>query len=97
MNPVRPPSWPQAAASPVNRAGSSASAQKAFFDAALGRAGGGGGSQPTSPAVAVAAVQPKPPAPNPAASARTLAQAQAATDEATRKVLRPGSLLDIRV
>ena len=63
-------------------------AQRAFFDAALGRAG--------APAAARPAAAPMPAAPAAAAYRRPEIRPDPAA-EAPAKPLRPGSLLDIRV
>lgn len=89
MTAVRPPLWPQAQSAPVNRGGAQSPAQKAFFDAALGRAGG---AQPTQAAAPVEPVQNR--TPTYAAPAR--AQPQPAA-EGEVKYRRPGSIIDIRV
>jgi hypothetical protein len=72
---VAPPSTP--GADPAKLA-----AQRAFFQAALGKT-----SAPQAPATPVAAAAPQPPQ-------RTAAVAAA---DAPQRILRPGSLIDIRV
>lgn len=89
MNPVRPNVWanvPQPAQSGGGAAKSAA--QRAFFEAALGKTAGGAASVP----VQTAAAQP------PVVHA-TPVQRMPTGDpgEAPQKILRPGSLLDIRV
>jgi hypothetical protein len=81
MADIRPTSW-QPPAAPTASPGRTA-AQKAFFDAALGRA--------STPATPVAA-----PPPVAAAPQRTVQTANL-PEEPPKKILRPGSLLDIRV
>lgn len=79
MPTIRPhlPQAPQPAASPARTA-----AQRAFFDAAVGKAAAA--PAPSAP--------PRAETPAPAAVV-----APAAPAEAPRKILRPGSLLDIKV
>jgi hypothetical protein len=81
MADIRPTSWQPPAAPTTSPARTAA--QKAFFDAALGRAG--------APAAPVAAPPPVAPAPQRAVQTTSL------PEEAPKKILRPGSLLDIRV
>ena len=81
MADIRPTSW-QPAPAPTTTPARTA-AQKAFFDAALGRA-----SAPSAPVAA-----PPPVAPTPQ---RTVQTANL-PEEPPKKILRPGSLLDIRV
>ncbi|MDO9336060.1 MAG: hypothetical protein Q7T61_06640 [Caulobacter sp.] len=81
MADIRPTSW-QPAPAPTTAPGRTA-AQRAFFDAAMGRA-----AQPAAP---VPAAQPV------AAPAQRPLQASALSEEPPRKILRPGSLVDIRV
>lgn len=80
MTAVRPPfpQAPQPGAAPASPARTPA--QRAFFEAALGK---------------VAAAQA--PAPPEKTAAPVQAAAQAASAEPPRKILRPGSLLDIKV
>ena len=83
MNPIRPTNLPAAPVSTQRSGGADAArsaAQKAFFDAAMGRA------PPTAPQAATAAIIPQRAEVRPAATAET-----------PTRVLRPGSLLDIRV
>lgn len=86
MNPVRPNIWanvppPGQGAGPAKTA-----AQRAFFDQALGKATGAAEAQPQA-AVVQAQAQPQP--------AQRMPTDQPA--EQPTKILRPGSLLDIRV
>lgn len=84
MTPIRPNSYPiQPAANPAADAARQA-AQKAFFAAAMGRTTAPAAPQSTALAPAPAPVQRAEIRPDPAA-------------EAPAKMLRPGSLLDIRV
>ena len=85
MNPIRPSGIPAApAASPVQRPDAARlEAQKAFFELAFGRA-------PAPAAVQTA------PADSGAGAARPQRTPQASA-EPPAKILRPGSLLDIRV
>ncbi|RYF94958.1 MAG: hypothetical protein EON95_03380 [Caulobacteraceae bacterium] len=80
MADIRPTSW-QTAPAPITAPGRTA-AQRAFFDAAMGRA---------APAAPVPAAQPI------AAPAQRPLQASPLSEEPPRKILRPGSLVDIRV
>lgn len=83
MTSIRPPfpTAPQPATDPARPARTAA--QRAFFEAALGKAA----ASQAAPAPAASA---PPPAP-------VETRAAAAPSEAPRKILRPGSLLDIRV
>lgn len=87
MNPVRPTTLPPTAPGQVQRPADAAraAAQKAFFEAALGRT-----SAPAPAPVAQAA----PPVASGAAPVQRTPDPQAAQPQ---KILRPGSLLDIRV
>ena len=84
---IRPDAFPTTPARPAADAARLA-AQRAFFDAALGRAGAPAAAQATAAPAAQSAVtvraQPVQRLPDPAA-------------EPPAKPLRPGSLLDIRV
>jgi hypothetical protein len=88
LTPIRPPITPQGAAAARPAADAArAAAQKAFFQAAMG-----GVEAPSTPAPRpVDAVQ--------AASRFTpqAAQRAAIPDEPPRRVLRPGSFIDIKV
>lgn len=91
MTPIRPNAYPPQTA-PTTVAGQAAdaaraAAQKAFFDAAMGRA-----AAPTAPQAPQA---PQATAFNPVA--RPQVQPAATGGEPPAKILRPGSLLDIRV
>jgi hypothetical protein len=83
--PIRPgaPHIPQQAGQAADPA--KLAAQRAFFQAALGRTGAPQAAAPAAAPTASAAPQP---------IQRTAATAPA---EATQKILRPGSLIDIRV
>lgn len=87
MNPIRPAVYPPM--QPAQGPGAAKSAaQRAFFDAALGKATGGAASVP----VRAAAAQP------PVVHATPVQRMPTGQPtEAPRKILRPGSLLDIRV
>jgi hypothetical protein len=92
VTPIRPSAFPPPS-SPTTVAGQAAdvartAAQKAFFDAAMGRSG--------APAAPAAAPAPQASAFTPAAFQRPEIRPQAQA-EAPAKILRPGSLLDIRV
>ncbi len=94
MTPIRPNAYPvQPAANPAADAARTA-AQRAFFDQALGRA--------NAPTQAPATQAPAAPAfrPAPAPVSAPVQRAQIIPDPAAAeptRVLRPGSLLDIRV
>lgn len=100
MTNVRPPLWPQASQAPVNRAapqaGGASPGQRAFFDAALGRAGGAP-TQPTPP------VTPTQTRPQTTSTPANLAAARFAASQPPEKpaegdrIPRPGSIIDIRV
>ena len=81
MADIRPTSWQPAPAPTTSPARTAA--QRAFFDAALGRAGGA--AAPVPP--------PAPVAPTPQRAVQTANL----PEEPPKKILRPGSLLDIRV
>jgi hypothetical protein len=83
LTPIRPNAFPPPAANPTADAARTA-AQRAFFDAALGRAAPGAPTQQTAAAFAPAPAPRPQRLPDPAA-------------EPPAKPLRPGSLLDIRV
>ena len=89
MTPVRPTgaSIPAAAPSPVDAA--RLAAQKAFFDAALGRAPGAAQPAPTAQ-VQTAAVAPRP-------ASQHINRVPDPGDAPPARILRPGSLLDIRI
>ncbi|HRD29523.1 MAG TPA: hypothetical protein PLO65_14580 [Caulobacter sp.] len=95
MTPVRPNVWanvpPPAQGSGQGAARSAA--QRAFFDAALGKAATTTPAQPqTAPAKAVPLQTQAPSAPQPLQRTPS-----AQPDEPPARILRPGSLLDIRV
>jgi hypothetical protein len=84
---VRPPIFPpqrQAPSAPQRPDAAKLAAQKAFFEAALGRAQAPAAAQPAAP-TAVS---------SPAAAPRRMPEPGA---ETPRTILRPGSLLDIKV
>lgn len=84
MTAVRPPIFPVAPqpAAPARADAARSAAQKAFFDMAMGKAA-------TAPAQASTAT--------PSAAPATLQRIPDAGAEKPEKILRPGSLLDIRV
>ena len=92
---IRPPVWPQVpsqspgGARPVPDA-ARAAAQKAFFEAALGRT-----SAPQATAPAAPAAQPQ--AAPPAIHVTRLNATPVGNDEPPQRILRPGSLLNILV
>jgi hypothetical protein len=90
VNPIRPAGYP--IQPPANPAADSArlAAQRAFFDQALGRAGGPAPTQAAAAPQAVAAASP--------VAAQPVRPVAAPQDsEGPAKLPRPGSLLDIRV
>lgn len=91
MTSVRPPVWPTVQPPASGGAGNARSAaQRAFFEQALGKATAPQASAPQAPAVRAETV------PQPAAQpVRNTTFAQAT--EQPQKILRPGSLLDIKV
>ena len=100
MNPIRPNVFPgqQAPTTPAGAGADAAraAAQKAFFDAAMGRA-----NAPSAPPAPQAAPAAQAARPSFFAALTTPPQRPEVrpdpADEAPTRVLRPGSLLDIRV
>ena len=90
MPEVRPPLWPNAASVPVNRGTAPAGGQRAFFDAAMGRAGGAPAPQAAAPVDPVRTQAQAYPQRTPTAAPQPEADGQV-------KYRRPGSILDIRV
>jgi hypothetical protein len=90
VTPIRPTGYPTPPAPNPAADAARLAAQRAFFDQALGRAAGAPATQATA-AVQAPAAAPAAPAP----VVRTV-QVQAPA-ESPAKLLRPGSLLDIRV
>lgn len=87
MTSVRPPIFPPSQAAQPGRPNADPArlaAQKAFFDLAMGKTAAPRAAAPTSPSAAPAT----------AASATRLPHPDS---EKPQKILRPGSLLDIRV
>jgi hypothetical protein len=82
VNPIRPSVLPPTPQGSSPQDSAKLAAQRAFFAAAMGQA------QAQAPA---ATIQPTSPA------ATTAARAAPAPAEAPQKILRPGSLIDIRV
>ena len=87
MNPIRPAVYPPLQPGQGPGAAKSA-AQRAFFDAALGKATGGATGVPVQTAAAQTPVVHATPVQRMPTGQPT---------EAQQKILRPGSLLDIRV
>ena len=90
IQPPRPGSTPQLPARTTPASGARAAAQRAFFDAALNKAGAPAAAtpvRPTAQASATSAVQPS----------VTRLRAETVQAEAPTRILRPGSLLDIKV
>lgn len=81
---ILPPTSPSAARGPSDP--TRLAAQRAFFDLALGKAAGPASSGPAASPAAPAS-----------AAAATVAAPSTATPDTPQKILRPGSLLDIRV
>ena len=92
MSTVRPPLWPQATSTPVNKGGAQAAGQRAFFEAALGRAAGSP-AQPTQQTQPVAPIQNR----TPTYGTAVKAAAPQPSAEGEINYRRPGSILDIRV
>lgn len=91
MTTVRPPVWPAATPPATSGAGNArTAAQRAFFEAALGKAGAPA-AQPQMQTPAVRAET----TPQPAAQRVRTEFVQPM--EPPQKILRPGSLLDIKV
>lgn len=89
--PVRPPIVPPTQAAQPQRADPARlAAQKAFFDVALGKA-----AAPMAPAASMAPAAAAPTAPT--APPKPVQRTPDLTAEPPTKILRPGSLLDIRV
>jgi len=83
---IRPPSWPAVQTPTQGTGGARTAAQRAFFDAALGKA---------APAVAPASVVQT--RPEPAPEVIRVRTVRVENTEQPTRILRPGSLLDIRV
>ena len=109
MTAVRSPIWPTANTAPgpvtPDRAAAGDAARKAFFDMAMGKAAGTSGpastasaaaGQSTAPVAASVPVVVKQPAPV-GNGARLLQSVAVEMPDGSRRILRPGSLLDIRV
>jgi hypothetical protein len=91
--PIRPNAFPTPAAQPSPSDAARSAAQRAFFDAAMGRSGAPAATAaPAAPAAAAPLTAIFRPATAPRAEIRPSADA-----EPPAKILRPGSLLDIRV
>lgn len=88
MTAVRPPSWPTVQTPNPGSGGARSAAQRAFFDAALTRAA------PMAAPVPVAEARQEP---APAAVKVQTVRVDASGGEPPTRILRPGSLLDIRV
>jgi hypothetical protein len=84
--PTRPGSTPLVPARPSPASSARAAAQKAFFDAALNKAGAPA-APIAAPRVQATAVQP----------AVTRLRAETVQQEQPSRILRPGSLVDIKV
>ncbi len=87
MTTIRPNLYPQTQARPQPQDGGKLAAQRAFFDA-LGQA------QRSGPATAAPATVAAPAA---AAAPSARVEATAVSADTGQKILRPGSLIDIRV
>ncbi|ATQ44477.1 hypothetical protein [Caulobacter mirabilis] len=91
MTAVRPPNWPTVQpASSGGTGGARTAAQKAFFEAALGRAGAAQAPATQTPVVRAQTM------PQPAAE-RVRSTFVQQTAEQPQKILRPGSIIDIKV
>ena len=91
MTPIRPNAFPTPTAQPSPADAARSAAQRAFFDAAMGRS-----AAPASQAAPVAAAQAPVFAPSTAPVQRAEIRPAPNAEPPTR-LLRPGSLLDIRV
>jgi hypothetical protein len=92
VTPIRPNAFPLPAARPSPADAARTAAQRAFFDAAMGR------SAAPAPAAAPAAAAAQTAIFTPSAAPVQRAEIRLAADaEPPAKLLRPGSLLDIRV
>ncbi|MBI1404753.1 MAG: hypothetical protein GC145_01350 [Caulobacter sp.] len=89
---IRPTPWTPAQ-TPATTPGRSA-AQRAFFDAAMGRTPPA--AAPTRPLAETRSVRPAAPPATPTTQVHSQPAGQA-DGETPRKILRPGSLVDIRV
>lgn len=87
MNPVRPNVWSHVPPPGQGAGGAKTAAQRAFFDQALGKATGAPQARPEATPVQVTPTQTQP--------VQRMPTGQAS--ESPTKILRPGSLLDIRV
>lgn len=97
MTPVRPTSLPAVTpATQAPRNDARTAAQRAFFEAALGKASGAPAAA-TPAAVRNAPAVQTAPAAVPAVRAQAVQTAQPATDDPPKKILRPGSILNILV
>lgn len=88
MTTIRPNLYPQTQQRPQNQDSAKLAAQRAFFNAALGQA-----QAPAASAAPQAAVS----APTTAAAPPLAQRTAAAPAEQGQRILRPGSLIDIRV
>jgi hypothetical protein len=84
---------PTATAQPARADPARVAAQQAFFEAALGKAGGTAGQTAPSAAATVAKLASGAPVATPSGTTRLLEPGA----EKPQKILRPGSLLDIRI
>ncbi len=91
MTPIRPNAFPTPSAQPSPADAARTAAQRAFFDAAMGRS-----TAPAAHTAPVAAAQTAVFTPS-AAPVQRAEIRPAPNAEPPTKVLRPGSLLDIRV
>lgn len=89
MNPVRPNVWASVPPPAQGQGAVKTAAQRAFFDQALGKATGTPQAQPQTAPVRADPVQAQP------APLQRMPTSQPTDDPA--RILRPGSLLDIRV
>lgn len=87
MTTIRPNLYPQTQARPQGQDSAKLAAQRAFFDA-LSQARAPAQAQAPAASVSPATAQPAPAA---------VQRATATLTEAPQKILRPGSLLDIRI
>jgi hypothetical protein len=91
VTPIRPNAFPLPSAQPSPADAARSAAQRAFFDAAMGRPAAPASAAAPSAAAAAAVFTPA------TAPAQRVELRPAPNAEPPAKLLRPGSLLDIRV
>jgi hypothetical protein len=91
VTPIRPNAFPTPNTQPSPADAARSAAQRAFFDAAMGRSAAPAASAPPAAAAPTAVFMPS------AATVQRPEIRPAAGAEPPARILRPGSLLDIRV